>query len=61
MSHWPQLLTLFFMAGVFAMNCDKAGQPRPPYSPHMAVIGITLELLLLWCGGYFAPLGWGAP
>ena len=61
MSHWPQLLTLGFLALAFALHCAKAGEPRDSYDPMKAVIGIVIELIILWNGGYFAAIGWGAP
>ena len=61
MAHWPQLLTLGFCVLVFASHCEHSGKPRPPYNPTLAFLGIVIEVTILWNGGYFAPLGWGAP
>jgi len=51
---WPEGILLALVAIEFATHCEKAGQPRSPYSPVTHLINAAVVLGLLWWGGFFA-------
>lgn len=58
MSHWPQILFLFMAALAFAFSCLNAGKPRGTYNPIVQLIAASIEIWVLYEGGFFAVWGW---
>lgn len=59
MSTWPQFTYLFLIAMSFGVNMSRLGQPKEDsYDLFDLLVAPAIVLTLLYCGGFFAPLGW---
>jgi hypothetical protein len=56
MTIWPPIIILMLMALSFGINCAKAGQSRPAYSPVADLVGSAITGAILYWGGFFEPL-----
>lgn len=58
MHAWPQYTLLAIMAASFGISLAKFGEPKnDKYDWSDLIIGPALTLTILYCGGFFAPLG----
>ncbi len=51
---WPQITIIAFAAASFGIAAAKEGEPKGNFSCISSGIFISLELWILWCGGFFA-------
>jgi hypothetical protein len=58
-SIWPALVMIILMTLGMATNLFNHGKARPTYNFYAAfLIGLPIQVLLLYYGNFFAPLGW---
>jgi len=50
---WPQIVMIVLFVIGLLVSAENHGKPRKPESFPAALIGICLEIWLLYCGGFW--------
>lgn len=52
--HWPQITVIVMFAMGFAINLERHGKPKTDnYSVGISIVSIFINIVLLYCGGFF--------
>ena len=50
---WPQIILLLWLFIAICYVANQHGNPREPYNFWALLVGMVLEVLLLWWGGFW--------
>lgn len=53
---WPQILLIALYCIVFTVHSIKDGEPRGNYSVWGVLVGIALNVSILYFGGFWNPI-----
>jgi hypothetical protein len=50
---WPQITIIALAAAGVAINAAKHGESKGKYNFWAAIVGVGVEMPILWAGGFF--------